>query len=96
MSISNDDVKKIAKLSYLKLSKEELAKMEKDFSSILEYVNKLSEIDVSKIDETANLSFEKNVFRPDVSCEENNEQILKLMPHTKNGYLEVKKILGND
>ncbi|MFA5013163.1 MAG: Asp-tRNA(Asn)/Glu-tRNA(Gln) amidotransferase subunit GatC [Candidatus Paceibacterota bacterium] len=92
--ISNDDVKKIAKLSYLKLNEEELQKMEKDFSSILDYVNKLSELDASKIEETANLSIDKNVFREDEPCDQNNEAILKLMPHTKNNYLEVKKILG--
>jgi aspartyl-tRNA(Asn)/glutamyl-tRNA(Gln) amidotransferase subunit C len=92
--ISNDDVKNIAKLSYLKLNEEELQKMEKDFSSILEYVNKLSELDASKIEETANLSADKNVFREDDACGQNNEALLKLMPHTKNNYLEVKKILG--
>ncbi|MDD5568799.1 MAG: Asp-tRNA(Asn)/Glu-tRNA(Gln) amidotransferase subunit GatC [Candidatus Pacebacteria bacterium] len=94
--ISEKEVRDIAKLSYLKLDEAEIKKMQEDFSSILDYVNKLSEIDAAKILETANLSQEKNVFRKDEPERKSNADILKLMPHTRNGYLEVKKTLDND
>ena len=94
--ISEDDVKKIAKLSYLEISAEEMKKFEKDFSSILDYVNQLKELDVSQIEETANMTNIKNVFRPDQEITFDNQDLLSLMPNKKNNYLEVKKILNNN
>lgn len=94
--ISEEDVKKIAKLSYLKIGEEELKKFEQDFSSILEYVNKLNELDVSEIKETANMSSMENIFRNDKERIFGNEDLLNLMPHRRDNYLEVKKILNND
>lgn len=95
--ISKDDVKKIAKLSYLKISEEEMKKFEQDFSSILDYVNKLKELDVSLIKETASMANVKNVFREDK--ERNFESVNLLitqMPRQRDNYLEVKKILNNN
>ncbi|MFA5368840.1 MAG: Asp-tRNA(Asn)/Glu-tRNA(Gln) amidotransferase subunit GatC [Candidatus Paceibacterota bacterium] len=94
--ISEEEVKKIAKLSYLTINDEELKKFQNDFSAILDYVNKLKELNVENIEETANLSHSKNIFREDKEILFNSEELIKLMPHSKNNYLEVKKILNND
>jgi aspartyl-tRNA(Asn)/glutamyl-tRNA(Gln) amidotransferase subunit C len=94
--ISEEEVKNIAKLSYLKISGDELKKFQNDFSAILDYVNKLNELDVENIEETSNLSISENVFRPDIDRLFDNKDLMKLMPHKKDNYLEVKKILNND
>ena len=95
--ISEDDVKKIARLSYLKIGDDELKKFKEDFSSILDYVNQLKELDVSAASETANMSFAKNVFREDKEKTFNNREGLKnIWPHRRENYLEVKKILYNE
>lgn len=94
--ISEEEVKNIAKLSYLKISDDELKKFQNDFSAILDYVNKLDELNVESIEETSNLAISENVFRPDVDRLFDNEDLIKLMPHKKDNYLEVKKILNND
>jgi aspartyl-tRNA(Asn)/glutamyl-tRNA(Gln) amidotransferase subunit C len=94
--ISEEEVKNIAKLSYLKISEEELKKFQNDFSAILDYVNKLKELNVENIEETANLSHVKNVFREDKEVFYGNEELIRSMPHSRNNYLEVKKILNND
>jgi aspartyl-tRNA(Asn)/glutamyl-tRNA(Gln) amidotransferase subunit C len=94
--INEEDVKKIAKLSYLEIGEEELKKFVEDFSSILDYVNKLGEIDVSKIEETSNMSAAKNVFREDKERIFDNTDLLNLLPRRRDNYLEVKKILYNE
>lgn len=64
--MSTDDiVKKIAKLACLKLEGEELKKFSKEFTSILEYVNKLDKVDVSKIEPMSHVHGSTNVFRDD-------------------------------
>lgn len=94
--ISEEIVKKIAALSYLKIEENELKKFEQDFSSILEYVNKLKELDTQAIEETAGIAHHSNVFRADQSEVFANQDLLDLMPRRKDNYLEVKKILNND
>lgn len=95
--ISEDAVKKIARLSYLEMGEEELKKFKEDFSSILDYVNQLKELDVSAAKETANMSLAKNIFRQDEPKTFNNREGLKnLWPHRRENYLEVKKILYNE
>ncbi|HQG09385.1 MAG TPA: Asp-tRNA(Asn)/Glu-tRNA(Gln) amidotransferase subunit GatC [Candidatus Pacearchaeota archaeon] len=95
--ISKDDVKRIARLSYLDISENELEKFQKDFSDILDYVNQLKELEVANVSETANISFTENVFRKDEEKIFNNREELKnLWPHSRENYLEVKKILYNE
>jgi len=94
--ISEEEIRRIAKLSYLEIKDEEIDEMREKFSSILEYVKKLQELDVSSVLETANLSQSENVFREDVGEERDSEDLLKALPRRKDNYLEVKKILYNE
>jgi aspartyl-tRNA(Asn)/glutamyl-tRNA(Gln) amidotransferase subunit C len=94
--ISEEEIRRIAKLSYLEIKDEEIEEMREKFSSILEYVKKLQELDVSSVSETANLSQSENVFREDIGEEFNSEELLKALPRRKDNYLEVKKILYNE
>jgi len=94
--ISEEEIRRIAKLSFLEIKDEEIDEMREKFSSILEYVKKLQELDVSSVLETANLSQSENVFRSDIGEERNSEDLLKALPRRKDNYLEVKKILYNE
>lgn len=94
--ISEEEIRRIAKLSYLEIKDEEIDEMREKFSSILEYVKKLQELDVSSVLETANLSQSENVFRGDVGEERDSEDLLKALPRRRDNYLEVKKILYNE
>jgi aspartyl-tRNA(Asn)/glutamyl-tRNA(Gln) amidotransferase subunit C len=82
-------ISKIAKLANLII---EDKKMEKDFSSILDYVDKLKEVDVSEIKETANLSCSNNVFREDIEIRKDVTDLLNLMPEKENNYLRVNEV----
>jgi len=94
--ISEEEIRNIAKLSYLEIKNEEIEEIREKFSSILEYVKKLQELDVSNITETANLSQSENVFRGDVGKEKDSEDLLKILPRRKDNYMQVKKILYNE
>ena len=62
---SEDDVKKIARLSYLSLTADELKSLPAELSSILEYVKQLQNVDVSSVEPMSHVHGSKNVFRDD-------------------------------
>ncbi len=59
------DVRYTAKLARLSLSEEEIAKFQAQLSQVLEYVEKLSQVDVSDVEPTAHTNPIFNVFRKD-------------------------------
>ncbi len=95
--ISKAEVKHIAKLARLGLTEKEVEKYQKELSKILDYIEKLKEVDISKIEPASHSVLIKNVMRKDIAIKkpENQEskKLLELAPETKNGYLKVKKIL---
>lgn len=93
--ISKQEVKHIAKLARLGLTEKELEKYQKELSSILDYVEKLKEVDVSKITPTSHSIEMENVTRNDESLKfkVQSSKLLDLAPETKDGYLKVKSIL---
>jgi aspartyl-tRNA(Asn)/glutamyl-tRNA(Gln) amidotransferase subunit C len=94
--ISKEVVKHIAKLARLSLSEKEVERYQKELSQILEYIEKLKEVDVSGVEPVFHPLRVKNVFREDVESKKNLEEIKKLielMPEKKEGYLKVKKVL---
>ena len=53
MSLSLDEVRKVAKLARLELSDSDLAAMQQQLSAILDYVAQLNEIDTTGVEELA-------------------------------------------
>jgi len=94
--ISEEEIRNIAKLSYLEIKDEEIEEIRNKFSSILEYIKKLQELDVSNILETANLSKSENVFRGDIAKEKESEALVDALSRKKDNYMQVKKILYNE
>ena len=91
------DVKHTAKLANLKLSSEEEKKFEEQLSSILDYVDKLQEIDTENVGETSQVTGLENVFREDVaSTSLSQKEALSNAKSQKNGLFKVKGILQNE
>ncbi len=67
MELSHDEVRKIAELAKLDLTDDEVALYAGQLSSVLQYFQRLQEIDTSHIAPTASVLPLKNVFRPDVA-----------------------------
>jgi aspartyl-tRNA(Asn)/glutamyl-tRNA(Gln) amidotransferase subunit C len=66
VSISKDDVKKVAVLSRLAVSENEAQVYSEQLGKILHYVHKLTELDTSKVEPMITAAASGNVFREDV------------------------------
>jgi aspartyl-tRNA(Asn)/glutamyl-tRNA(Gln) amidotransferase subunit C len=65
MSLSLDDVRKVAKLGRLELSDADLVLMQQQLSAILDYVTQLNDLDTTGVEPLAHPLPIENVFRPD-------------------------------
>ena len=86
----------MAKLARIGITQKEEEKFSRELSLILDYVEKLKEVDISKTPPTSHSVGIKNITREDSESEKlkrKNEKLLELAPETKNGYLKVKSIL---
>ncbi len=93
--VTQKEVKRVAKLARIGLTKKEEEKFSRELSLILNYVEKLKEVNISKTLPTSHSIKMENVMREDLENEKlkmKNGKLLKLAPETKNGYLKVKSI----
>lgn len=65
MSLTTDDVRKVAKLARLDLSEADLARLRPQLSAILDYVTLLQELNTDGVDPLAHPLPVQNVFRDD-------------------------------
>ena len=65
MKISTDEVKHVAKLARLNLSGKEVEAMTTQLDSILNYVDKLNELDTKNVTPTTHAIVIQNAFRED-------------------------------
>lgn len=85
----------IAKLASLPLTDEEKEKFGKQLSSILDYFEKLNQVDTSKVEPTSQVTNLENVFKDDETKPSlSQEDALKNTNSKHNGFFKVKAILG--
>jgi len=95
--IEKKEVKHIANLAHLKLSNEEINLFTRQLGDILDYINKLNEIDTDEITPTAYNIPMKNVLREDKVKESmDREKVLTNAPEKKDGQFRVPKIISED
>ena len=93
MALTMDDVRKVALLARLRLSEDELAVMQQQLSSILEYMQMLQEVDVTDVPTTAQVTDVVNIVRPDqVRPSLPVEDVLANAPQHEGGYFKVKPV----
>ena len=94
--LSREEVQHIAKLARLGLTEKEIGKFQKELSSILDYIEKLKEVDISKVEPTSHSIKVENIMRGDEPKEkklETRKKLIEMAPETKEGFLKVKSIL---
>ena len=92
--IDHAEVKKVAKLSRLDLSEEEIAEFTSQLSAILDYVAKMNELDTTGVEPLAHCLPISNVFREDVVKESlGTEKTLANAPDRDGEFFKVPKIL---
>jgi len=95
MKISLDEVRKVAELAKLNFSAAELKMMAADLDRIVEYVEKLEELDVRDVPETSYVMEWQAALREDrVQPGLSNEDALKNAPARQDGFFSVPKVNG--
>jgi aspartyl-tRNA(Asn)/glutamyl-tRNA(Gln) amidotransferase subunit C len=91
--LSKEEVKHIAKLARLGLTDQEIEKFQKDLSSILDYIEKLKEVDVKDVLPASHAVLVENIFREDeIKTKTPGKKLLDLSPDKKDGFLKVKSV----
>ena len=80
--LSNEDIQKIMRLSRLDLTPEEQEKYKKDLSGILDFFEKLKEVDTNGIEPTAQVTGLKDILRTDEVENFPVGDLLKCSPQT--------------
>lgn len=93
--ISEDEVKRIARLARIGLSDAEVAKMSDELGNILTFVEQLQKVDISDTLPTDQVTGLEDVWREDVvQPSPPREQLLANAPAQKDGYIVVKRVLN--
>jgi aspartyl-tRNA(Asn)/glutamyl-tRNA(Gln) amidotransferase subunit C len=66
MSLSRDDVEKIAQLARLELTESEKSLYQEQLSAILDYASRLNQLDIAQVRPTSSAVDLRNVLRDDV------------------------------
>ena len=88
--IDREQVLHVAKLARLKLSDEEVERMSKELSGILEHVEHISELDLEGVEPTSHVVELENVLRPDEPRPSwDRERVLEPAPDPADGSFRV-------
>jgi aspartyl-tRNA(Asn)/glutamyl-tRNA(Gln) amidotransferase subunit C len=93
--LTRDDVLKLARLSRLKLTHEEVEIFRTELSEILDYVEKLNQVDITGLEPTQQVTGLKNIMRADEIHDYGYaaEDLLKNAPATEKDMFKVKRVL---
>lgn len=94
MKVTKEVIIHIAELAHLKLREDEIEKFEKELNQILEYVDKLNEIDTSNVEALSHPLPTLNIFREDkVEKSISREEALKNAPESTEEFFRVPKVI---
>jgi aspartyl-tRNA(Asn)/glutamyl-tRNA(Gln) amidotransferase subunit C len=94
MAISREQVQHVARLARVKLDDDQVEHYREDLSSILDYVDKLEELDVSEVEPTAHAGTVEPRLRDDeVEQRLDHDAILKNAPDSEAGQFRVPKVV---
>ena len=97
MRLTREQVRHVAELAKLKLTEAEEALFQEQLSAILEYADRLDELDTASIPPTASVLPLRNVMRPDqVRPSFGRDVMLENAPDAEDGFVKVKAVLNLD
>ena len=94
-TITTDDVRRLAILSNLALTDEEVPALRKDIEEILKYVAQLSDIDTEGVEPTYQVTGLEDITRPDevTNSGVSREQLIALAADSALHQVKVPKVL---
>ena len=94
MKITREHLDKIAHLARLELSEKDAEKMMHDMTAIIDWMEKLNEVNTDGIEPLTSMSHEVNVLREDkVKDQLSHESVLQNAPKKDLDYFHVPKVL---
>lgn len=97
MELSHDEVRRIAELAKLDLTDAEIGLYAGQLSNILQYFERLKEVDTSHIEPTASVLPLKNVFRADKAAAPlSPEEVIRNAPDALGEQFLVSAVLGDE
>ena len=94
MKVTDDIVKHIAHLARLEFKGEELESIKGDMEKIIDFMDKLSEIDTENVEPLIFMNKNVNVLREDVSNQTlTKENALANAPKSDSDYFRIPKVL---
>lgn len=95
--ISLQELKRIARVSKLELSEEELQGFFEDINNVVSRFEKLNDLDLQDISPTSHLSWSEPPFSSDEPrAGEGGEEVLKGAPQVANGYFVVPRVVDKE
>ncbi len=90
--ISDETIEYVGILAKLELSEEEKEQAKKDMGRMLDYIDKLNELDTTGVEPMSHVFPVQNVFREDVVTNgDDSENMLKNAPEERDNMYEVPK-----
>lgn len=90
--ITDDTIDYVGILAKLELTGEEKEQAKADMGRMLDYIDKLNELDTKGVEPMSHISAAVNVFREDVVTNgDDREQLLKNAPGCKDGMFKVPR-----
>ncbi len=94
MAIDKETVKHVAMLSRLAMSEAELDRFTEQLNAILDYIDKLDQLDTTSVEPMSHALALKNVFRADEACSPlTPEEALGNAPEKGEGFFRVPRII---
>jgi aspartyl-tRNA(Asn)/glutamyl-tRNA(Gln) amidotransferase subunit C len=94
MSVSNEQVRHIAKLARIAMSDEEIERLAPELNNILGWVEQLGEVDTDGVDPLTAVIDQKLRLRDDVINDGNiRDDILANAPEAQHGFFAVPKVI---
>ncbi len=94
MTISAEDVKKVAFLSRLKIDEDKVAATEQEFNKILNWIDELNEVNTDGVEPLASVNEHFIAMRKDEVTDGNvQEEVLLNAPLKAYGYYAVPKVV---
>ena len=94
MAITRKDVEYVARLARLRFSDEEKERFASQLAKIVEFVEKLNELDISNVPPTAHALPLTNVVRHDETAPTlDRDAVMKLAPKAGDGFIKVPQVI---
>ena len=92
MSVTKDDVRKIARLSRIAVPEDQMESLAEDLSGIMGWIEQLNEVDIEGVEPMTSVVAAKLPLREDVVTDGNiQDQVLANAPKSDEGFFVVPK-----